>query len=47
MLFCQFLVVLLSAVKRLDAVALHAWTSVREMVDAIRGLGPGSEADLG
>jgi hypothetical protein len=47
MLFCQMLVVLLSAVKRFDAVVLHAWSSVREMVRAIRELGSSGEADLG
>ena len=47
MLLCQLLVVVLSAVKRLDAVVLHAWSSVREMVGAVRGLRSDGEADLG
>ena len=32
MLLCQLLVVVLAAVKRFDAVVLHAWSSAREMV---------------
>ena len=46
MLLCQFMVVVLSAVKRFDAVVLHAWSSVREMVRSIRGFGSDGEADL-
>jgi hypothetical protein len=47
MLVCQFMVVVLTAVKRFDAVVLHAWESAREMLRSIRGLGSGGEADLG
>ena len=47
MLLCQFMVVALAAVKRFDAVVLHAWLSVREMVRALRGFGSSGEADLG
>ena len=46
MLLCQFMMVALSAVKRFDAVVLHAWSSVREMVRSIRGFGSDGEADL-
>ena len=47
MLLCQFLMVLLSAVKRFDAVVLHAWSSVRDAVKSVRGFWSGGEADLG
>jgi hypothetical protein len=47
MLLCQLLVVVVSAVKRFDAVVLHAWSSVREKVRAVRELGSGGETDLG
>ena len=47
MLACQLLVVVLSAVKRFDAVVLHAWSSAREALRAIRGFGSDGEADLG
>jgi len=46
MLLCQFMVLVLSAVKRFDAVALHAWSAVREMFRAIRRFGSDGEADL-
>ena len=47
MLLCQLLVVLLSAVKRFDAVVLHAWSAAREMLRSVRGFGSDGEADLG
>ena len=47
MLICQVIVVLLSAVKRFDAVVLHAWPAAREMFRSIRGFGSDGEADLG
>ena len=47
MLVCQMLVVVLSAVKRLDALVLHAWTSAKDMARSIRGYGSDGEADLG
>ena len=47
MLVCQMLVVVLSAVKRLDALVLHAWSSAKDMVRSIRGYGSDGEADLG
>jgi len=47
MLLSQFLVVVLSAVKRFDAVVLHARDSVREVFNAARGLRSNGEADLG
>jgi hypothetical protein len=47
MLLCQFMVVLLSAVKRFDAVVLHAWSSLRERFRSIRSWRSGGEADLG
>jgi hypothetical protein len=47
MLFCQFLAVALAAVKRFDAVVLHAWSSVREVSRSLRGIGSSGEADLG
>ena len=37
MLLCQFMVLVLAAVKRFDAVVLHAWESAREMVRTLRG----------
>ncbi len=46
MLLCQFLMVALSAVKRFDAVVLHAWSSVRERVRSIRDFGSDGEAGL-
>ncbi len=46
MLLCQFMMVALSAVKRFDAVILHAWSSVREMARSIRGFGSDGEAGL-
>jgi len=39
MLVCQVMVVVLSAVKRLDALVLHAWSSAKEMARSIRGMG--------
>ena len=47
MLLCQVLVVVLSAVKRFDAVVLHAWSAAREVFRSIRGFGSDGEADLG
>jgi len=47
MLVCQVMVVVLSAVKRLDALVLHAWSSAKEMARSIRGYGSDGEADLG
>ncbi len=47
MLICQFMVVVLSAVKRFDAVVLHAWSAAREMARSVREFGSGGEADLG
>jgi len=47
MLVCQMLVVVLSAVKRLDALVLHAWSSAKDMARSIRGYGSDGEADLG
>jgi|GEM_PF-3283941 len=47
MLLCQVLVVVLAAVKRFDAVVLHAWPAAREMFRSIRGFGSDGEADLG
>ena len=46
MLLCQFLVVAMAAVKRFDAVVLHAWSSVRDAVKSVRGFRSG-EMDLG
>ena len=46
MLLCQFMVVALSALKRFDAVVLHAWSSLRERVRSIRDFGSDSEAGL-
>ena len=45
MLLCQFLVVVIAAVKRFDAVVLRAWESAREMVRALRVFR--GEADCG
>ncbi len=47
MLLCQLLVVRLAAVKRFDAVVLHAWSAAREMLRSVRGFGAGGEADFG
>ena len=47
MLLCQFMVVLLSAVKRFDAVVLHTWSSVHARLRSIRSLRSGGEADMG
>jgi hypothetical protein len=47
MLLCQFMVVLLSAVKRFDAVVLHAWLAARRVFRSLRGFGSDGEADLG
>ena len=44
MLLGQVIVVVLTAVKRFDAVVLHAWQSARETLDALRGVR--GEADL-
>ena len=46
MLLCQFMVLVLGAVKRFDAVALHAWESAREVVRTLRGLGSNGEAGM-
>ncbi|HVP55356.1 MAG TPA: hypothetical protein VMU45_10205 [Candidatus Eisenbacteria bacterium] len=47
MLTCQLLVLVLAAVKRFDAVVLHAWESAREMLRAVRGFGSDGEVDCG
>jgi hypothetical protein len=47
MLLCQMMVWVMSAVKRFDAVVLHAWSSVREVLRSIRNFGSDGEADLG
>jgi hypothetical protein len=47
MLLCQCMAWMLAAVKRFDAVALHAWSSARELLRSIRGFGSDGEADLG
>ena len=47
MLLAQMLVAGLAAVKRFDAVVLHALSSVREMLRSRRGFDSDSEADLG
>ena len=46
MLLCQVLVVALAAVKRFDAVVLHAWSAAREMFRSIRGFGSDGESNL-
>ena len=46
MLICQVMVVLLSAVKRFDAVVLHAWSAAREMSRSIRGFGSDGESSF-
>jgi hypothetical protein len=46
MLLCQFLVVVVAAVKRFDAVVLHAWSSARDAAKSVRGYWSG-EADCG
>ncbi len=47
MLLCQVLVIVLSAVKRFDALVLHAWSAAREAFRSLRGFGSYGEADLG
>jgi hypothetical protein len=47
MLLGQLLIVLLSAAKRFDAVVLHAWSSARDKVRAVRGLDSSGELDVG
>ena len=47
MLLCQLLVIVLSAVKRFDALVLHAWSAAREAFRSLRGFGSDGEADLG
>ena len=47
MLLCQLLAVLLSSVKRFDAVVLHAWSSLHDGVKSMRVFRSGGEADLG
>ncbi len=47
MLLCQFIAVGLAAVKRFDAVVLHAWQSAREIVRSVFSFGADSEADCG
>ena len=46
MLLCQMLVVVLAAVKRCDAVVLHAWSAAKEMARSIRGFGSDGESTL-
>jgi hypothetical protein len=46
MLLCQFMMVVLAAVRRFDAVVLHALSSVRERFRSLRGVGSGGEAGL-
>ena len=47
MLLCQVLVMVLAAVKRFDALVLHAWSAAREAFRSLRGFGSDGEADLG
>jgi hypothetical protein len=47
MLACQFLVVMMATVKRIDAVVLHAWWSGRDAVKSVPGLWSDGEADCG
>ena len=47
MLLCQFLVVVMAAVERFDAVVLHAWSSLHDGVKSMRVFRSGGEADLG
>ncbi len=47
MLLWQLLVFAVAAVKRFDAVALHAWQSARQAARSLRRLGSDGEADLG
>ena len=47
MLVCQLMVWVLAAVKRFDAVVLHAWQSAREVVSTVLPVGTDREADLG
>ena len=44
MLLCQVMVV--AAVKRCDAVVLHAWTAAKEMARSIRRIGSDGECTL-
>ena len=46
MLLCQLLVVLLAAVKRCDAMVLHAWSAARDVFRSIRGFGSDGEASV-
>ena len=46
MLLCQFMVVALAAVKRFDAVVLHARTAARDAFRSIRGFGSDGESTL-
>ncbi len=46
MLLCQFMVLVLAAVKRFDAVVLLAWESAREMARTLRGFGSDGEAGM-
>jgi len=46
MLLCQVMVWVLAAVRRFDAVVLHAWSSVRDVWQSRRGFGSDGEADL-
>jgi hypothetical protein len=47
MLLCQVLVIVLSAVKRFDALVLHGWPAARDVFRSLRGFGSDGEADLG
>jgi hypothetical protein len=47
MLLCQFMVLVVTAAKRFDAIVLHAWHSSREAARSLRGFDSDGEADLG
>ena len=46
MLVCQMLVVVLSAVRRLDALVLHTWSSAKDLARSVRGFGSDGETGV-
>jgi len=47
MLACQFVLWVLTMVKRFDTVVLHAWQSAREALRSALSFGGDREADVG
>jgi len=46
MLACQLMAVAISAVRRFDSLALHLWSSTRQLLSSLRFWKAGGEAEF-